>query len=65
MCIKKEPEAVYQPIADLDAEVPRMIRSVTLGLDRGAISRLGLNERGRTSGAWVGAVAYYSMLENL
>jgi hypothetical protein len=55
MCAKKEPREVYQPVADLDADYPRMIRGVTLGLDG----------RGRTSGAWVGAVVFYGLLENV
>lgn len=67
MCAKKEPRDVLQPVADLDAEFPVMIRGLVLDLDRNyRPSRLNPGERApRTSAAWVGALAYYGLLENV
>lgn len=51
MCAKKEPHEVYQAIADLDLDLPG-IRDVVL------------TGQSRNGGAWVGALAYYGLLEN-
>jgi hypothetical protein len=55
--IKKrgQPSDVYQPVADLDRLWPKTLRGLVLGLD-------GL---GCTSGAWVGGVVFYGMLESI
>lgn len=52
MCAKKEPQEVYQSIADLDIEVP-------------AIREVALTGQSRNGGAWVGALAFYGLLENV
>ena len=54
MCARREPDQVYQPIADLDAEMPVAIRNLVYG-----------HGDYRYSGAWVGASAYYGLLENV
>lgn len=55
MCAKRERHEVYQPVADLDLQLPVEIRTLTLALDKG----------GNTIGAWCGAAAYYGLLENV
>ena len=55
MCARREPDQVYQPIADLDAEMPEAIRDLVYGevYDR------------NNNGAWVGAHAFYGLLEGI
>lgn len=54
MCARREPDQVYQPIADLDLEMPVAIRNLAYG-----------DNDWRWSGAWVGAHAFYALLENV
>ena len=54
MCARREPDQVYQPIADLDLEMPEAIRNLVYGESDRALN-----------GAWVGAHAYYALLENV
>lgn len=63
MCAKKERREVYQPVADLDAELVA-IRDITLGLNPATERRLDLGGY-RSGGGWVGAIAYYGFLENV
>lgn len=55
MCAKRDHREVLQPVADIDLDYPVMIRGLTLGMDG----------KGRTSGAWAGAQTYYGLLENV
>lgn len=54
MCARRDPDVVYQPVADLDLEMPAAIRGLVYG-----------DGDWRNHGAWVGAHAFYALLENV